>query len=140
MKVGTRTRKWRYLLIAACVSAIVWAAINPPGLFGLSGFGFTAYGCRPFIISDVQVRADGASRTCQKTHDLQLEDIRWLLQPQPEILIIGTGWNGIVEVAEAVRELPGIDVRILKSGQAKELYNRLKRAGKKVAIHYHSTC
>ena len=140
MTIRPKTRRWLLVLIAACVLTVSWVTVNRPGRFGLCRFGFTVYSCRPFIVSDVQIRADGASRTVDKSHDLQMETLSWLLTPEPEILIIGTGWEGATEVARAVRELPGVDVRILKSGAARDLYNRFRRTGKRVAIHYHATC
>ena len=44
------------------------------------------------------------------------------------------------EIAEGVKRLPGTEIHILKNKEAKALFNSLKKAGRRVAIHYHSTC
>jgi hypothetical protein len=46
----------------------------------------------------------------------------------------------VVEIAEGVKRLPGTEIHILKNKEAKALFNSLKKAGRRVAIHYHSTC
>lgn len=118
----------------------VWLWANPPGRFGWSCFGYSAYGARPRFVSDFQVRADGSTRSVAKTHDLAFEHLEWLLQPKPEVLIIALGWQGATTPDERIRSYKGCEVRMLRNKEAMGTFNRLKRAGKRVAIHYHSTC
>jgi hypothetical protein len=64
----------------------------------------------------------------------------WLLDPKPDALIVSTGWHGTTVPRKKVVEISDCEVHILKNEEAIELYNRLKKSGKKVAVHYHSTC
>lgn len=133
-------RKPIVILSALILALGVWLLINPPGRFGFCMFGCLTYSSVPRPLSDLQVRSDGKTRSVSKTHSLTLDQVRWLLEPRPKILIIGTGWDGVVEPSKELQTLPECDVRILKTGDAVQLYNALKRAGQKVAIHVHSTC
>lgn len=122
------------------VFAIVWLIVNPPGKFGYCRFGSTIYSCWPYSDSDIQVRHGGAVRKVEKTHQLKYEDIEWLLEDTPKTLIIATGWTGAVEPDEKIKKINQCALKILKDEEAIKLYNKLKKSGKKVAIHYHSTC
>ncbi len=134
-------KKRRKILGGALVILLVgWVLFNPPGRFGICTFGLTTYGCIPRPVSDIQVRCDGKTRSVEKTHALKLDHVQWLLDPVPSILIIGIGWEGAVNPEQQIRDLKDCEVRILKTGEAVKEYNRLKRQGKRVAIHVHSTC
>ncbi len=132
--------RWKLIVGISAILFLGWVVLNPPGRFGICSFGFTTYGCIPWPASDVQVRADGAMRRVEKTHDLKLNNVRWLLDPVPEVLIIGIGWEGGASPEKAISGITQCQVRVLKTGEAIRLYNRLKKQGKKVAIHVHSTC
>jgi len=127
-------------LVLVVLLLVGWIVGNPPGRFGWSRFGLTVYNCLPRPISDLQIRSDGRLRTVTKTHDLTLEAVQWLLEPKPEFLIIAIGWDGVTRPAAEIAALQQCQVKILKSGEALKLFNQLKKAGKLVAIHYHSTC
>src|ERR1041385_7163955 len=45
-----------------------------------------------------------------------------------------------VEFLCRFREFKGCEIHLLKNKEAIDLFNRLKRSGRRVAIHYHSTC
>jgi hypothetical protein len=94
----------------------------------------------PRLLSDIQVRSDGRTRSVGKTHDLGMQQIDWLLRPLPDTLIIGTGWDGVTAVQGDVRGAGKCDIIILKTRAAIDEFNKLKREGRKVAIHLHSTC
>ena len=136
------TKRKRRLIFGACSAIILvgWVLLNPPGHFGFCMFGLTTYDRIPRPASDLQVRCDGTTRSMEKTHALKLEHVQWLLDPMPSILIIGIGWDGAVHPLEQVKDLKDCEVRILKTGEAIEEYNRLKSQGERVAIHAHSTC
>jgi hypothetical protein len=136
----TRKRKLiSFSLVIALLSA-VWLAINPLGRFGWCCFGYTTFSACPRPISDFQVRSDGSTRQVAKTHQLTFEHIEWLLDSKPEVLIIALGWDGVTTPDERIRQHKGCETQLLKNKEAIESFNRLKRAGKRVAIHYHSTC
>lgn len=132
--------RWKIIAGVLVVLLVGWIILNPPGRFGVCTFGLTTYGCIPHPASDIQVRADGVTRTVGKTHDLKLSHVQWLLDPAPEVLIIGTGWDGVTSPEKAISNITQCEVRIAKTGEAISLYNQLKKQGKTVAIHVHSTC
>jgi hypothetical protein len=136
------TKKKRRMILGASLMTLLggWIFLNPPGRFGVCMFGLTTYGCVPRPISDLQVRCDGETRTVEKTHALKLDNVGWLLDPMPSILIIGIGWDGAVHPLDLVKDIQDCKVRILKTGEALKEYNRCKDEGKRVAIHVHSTC
>jgi hypothetical protein len=131
---------WKIFVSALIVILVGWVLLNPPGRFGLCTFGLITYHCIPRPVSDIQVRCDGATRTVAKTHYLKFSHVQWLLDPVPDILIIGTGWDGVTTPERAITGIKQCEVRLLKTGEAIKLYNKLTRKGMKVAIHIHSTC
>ena len=138
--MNPRNAKLLKVALPVCLLLAGWLWFNPPGRFGWCCFGLTTYGGWPRPIADLQIKADGSLRKVPKTHALPLDQIQWLIEPLPETLIISTGWNGVLEPDEPIKKLKGVEVRILKSKEAAELFNQLKKAGKRVAIHFHSTC
>ena len=131
------------LIITLSVVAVllgVWMFVNPPGRFGWCCYGYSTFNALPKPVADFQVRADGTMRDVAKTHALSFENIEWLLEAKPEVLIIATGWDGYVSPDKKIRALNECDIHILRNKEAIELFNRLKKSGKRVAIHYHSTC
>ena len=126
------------LLLAITVAA--WVVVNPGGQFGLSQYGLTTYTRLPLPILDVQVRADGAFRLVTKTHEIDAQRVAWLLDPKPEVLIIGLGWTGAARTVGLSRLLADTRVIAVPTDEALPLYNSLKEKGVRVAIHVHSTC
>lgn len=62
---------------------------------------------------------------------------------RPEILIVGTGQSGLVEVSERVRKMCdkfGIELKEAPSKEAIELFNEALRKEKKVIAFIHVTC
>lgn len=94
----------------------------------------------PRPIFDLHIDADGEVRTVTKTHDLAFETLQWLVGSNPDVLIIAVGWDGVVRPQARIRALDDRYVRILKNREAIRLYNDFRRSGKRVALHYHSTC
>lgn len=137
MKAARTILAW--LLVVAGM-AVIWFVANPPGRFGWSCYGFSTFDACPRPVSDFQVRADGRIRKVPKTHQLSLEQVEWLLDPNPEVLIIALGWDGVTSAEEKIRAHQGCEIHFLKNREAIELFNRMKSSGRKVAIHYHSTC
>ncbi len=137
-----RMRK-RVLLAASAlflVVVLIWILGNDSDRFGWSGFAFTTFDRIPRPVSDLQIRADGEVRTVEKTHSLDYESVAWLLEPEPEVLIIALGWDRVVRPSDRVKAIRSCALHLLPSGEAAELYNELKDRGVRVAIHYHSTC
>ena len=121
---------------------LIWFVVNPSHAFGYSRFGFTIYNKTPYIGSDLQINSDLELKKIEKTHDLKFEQIEWLLNSNPEVLIISTGWDEKVIPDDQIKNFKDekTEIKILPSEEAKNLYNKLKEEGTNVSIHYHSTC
>ncbi|MEM3726720.1 MAG: Mth938-like domain-containing protein [Candidatus Bathyarchaeia archaeon] len=78
-------------------------------------------------------------------HRIHVEDLKEVLdhKPLPEVLVVGTGYSGLVkvmpEVDDALKER-GIRLIAQPTGEAYKTFNELLRAGKAVAGAFHLTC
>ncbi len=75
-------------------------------------------------------------------HLLQIEDLSEVIKEKPDILIIGTGYNGVMRVPEETvvnLRSKGIEVIIKKTTEAVEVFNNMK-GDKKVIAAFHLTC
>lgn len=75
-------------------------------------------------------------------HKLSLQDIDDVLQENPEVLVIGTGFYGIMEVEEEVKEAAqskGITLIIEKTENAVQCYNEIASEKKTIGA-FHLTC
>jgi hypothetical protein len=78
----------------------------------------------------------------RKGHNLCMEDLRDVLQAQPDVLVIGQGKPGLMAVgADLVGQLHqrGIEVYSAPTATAVKLYNQLSPE-KKVVAALHLTC
>jgi hypothetical protein len=77
----------------------------------------------------------------EEGHLLQIHDIFEVLEFKPEILIIGTGANGLMKVSENLTnklKVEKIEFFILKTKEAVKKFNEI--GNKKVAAIFHLTC
>ena len=91
-------------------------------------------------IIDGKVKPDWWRR---EGHKLFPEDIRDILDAKPEVLVVGTGAYGVMEVLPQTRKSlkeRGIELIEAKSEQACHTYNQLLKSGKRVAFACHLTC
>lgn len=78
-------------------------------------------------------------------HEICLEDLKEVLScsPLPEVLVVGTGYSGLVkvlpEVEKALKER-GIALIAQPTRDAYKTFNELLRAGKRVVGAFHLTC
>jgi len=75
-------------------------------------------------------------------HLLQFADVAEALQAKPDVLVIGTGYAGVMRVPrETVDRIAaqGIEVMVERTSKAVELYNDLQGA-KTVIAALHITC
>lgn len=75
-------------------------------------------------------------------HKLSLKDIEDVLQENPEVIVIGTGFHGILEVEEEVKETAqskGITLIIEKTENAVQSYNEIASQKKTIGA-FHLTC
>jgi hypothetical protein len=76
-------------------------------------------------------------------HRLRIEDINDILEYKPEVLIVGTGFFGMMKIDEALKkflEENGIKVIAERTGKAVNAFNDAYREIKKVAGAFHLTC
>ncbi len=142
MSKRIKRRLLRWFII--CVILALWLSINNPMKFGLHCYGVTVYSGIPFLAVDVVVRANGVpwfrSTKSQKVNRNELDamvgphEASW-----PDIIIIGTGYDNLVEVDGAFAVATGIGVESYATPQAIQRFNSLKSQGKRVAAIIHST-
>jgi hypothetical protein len=79
----------------------------------------------------------------EEGHRLAIIDLEKVLKAEPEVLIIGTGYAGLMSVPDQVRNFlvsKGIELRVEKTTKAVDLYNEARQAGQKVVAAFHLTC
>jgi len=75
-------------------------------------------------------------------HLLHVEDLKDVLEVKPEVLVVGTGYLGLMMVPLETRkyvESEGIEIIAQKTTEACETFNRLVKSRKVVAA-LHLTC
>ena len=75
-------------------------------------------------------------------HRLSTEDIQEILKEKPEILVVGTGYAGLMKIAPETRERlqsEGIQLIAENTRKACKAYNQLSKS-KKVVAAFHLTC
>ena len=95
---------------------------------------------RDLIISPTSVKPNWWRK---EGHRLSVEDLGALKEEDFEVLVIGTGYYGVMkvdnDVLKAMRER-GVDVIVAKTGEAVEIFNKLQDEGRKVVGAFHLTC
>lgn len=79
----------------------------------------------------------------EEGHRLQASDLKSVFDSSPDVLIIGTGAFGRMEVPAALRkDLEGRfrEVHYSPTGDAVRLFNRMAEGGRRVAGAFHLTC
>jgi len=75
-------------------------------------------------------------------HRLHVEDLKDVLEAKPEMLVVGTGYSGLMTVPPETRkyvESEGIELIAQKTTEACKTFNRLVKSRKVVAA-LHLTC
>ena len=116
------------------------ASMAYPGTVLYSKFGLTVYGFVPVPVLDITVGPHGGLWFRDKSHFVSIDEVQPLLSPEVEVLVIGIGWHSAVRVDPAVAALEGVEVHILPTPQAYDLFNRYVSEGRRVALLAHSTC
>jgi len=79
----------------------------------------------------------------QEGHRLAREDLATVLAEKPEVLVVGTGYFGRMQVPEETLDplrTAGIDVRVVKTSSAVEEFNWLQRECARIVAALHLTC
>lgn len=77
------------------------------------------------------------------THKMSDLELKKLLERKPEVILIGSGWDGLVEVNQKLKiesQKLGIKTIVLKTPEAIEEYNKLVEQGKRINALIHTTC
>ena len=75
-------------------------------------------------------------------HRLQIADLKEVLEAKPEVLVVGTGYSGMMDVPPETRrsiESEGIQLIVQKTAEACQTFNQLIESRKVVAA-LHLTC
>ena len=76
-------------------------------------------------------------------HRLSIEDLSEVIEYKPEVLIVGTGAHGVMEIqAETKQALKQFGIELIenKTAQACDIFNEHIQKGKKVVGAFHLTC
>lgn len=75
-------------------------------------------------------------------HNLVPEDIESILDYKPDVLVIGTGYSGVMQVSPEVRKeivARGINLVVEKTEEATKIFNEIS-SKKRVVAAFHLTC
>lgn len=79
----------------------------------------------------------------EQGHFLQNKDLKEVYDAEPEILVVGTGHDGMMKISEDVRKKcreKEIELVEMKTGKAVEKFNGLSEKKKNAAGAFHLTC
>jgi hypothetical protein len=75
-------------------------------------------------------------------HRLDVDDLQKALDATPEVLVVGTGAHGMMDVPPETRqavEAAGIELQAARTGEAWQMYNDLRERRRTVGA-FHLTC
>jgi len=75
-------------------------------------------------------------------HRLRVDDLEDVLDAQPDVLVVGTGAYGVMDVPQSTRQAireAGIELRVAQTGDAWRTYNDLQDR-QRAAGAFHLTC
>lgn len=136
----TRCRTALVVALVALLLLVPLASTVYPGRVTYARFGLTVYGLIPVPNFDITVGPGGGLWFRDKSHLVSYDEVRRLVSPGVEALVIGIGWDSAVRVDPAIRAMDGLEVQILPTPEAFELFNRYRSEGRKVVLLAHSTC
>ncbi len=76
-------------------------------------------------------------------HSLSIDDIEEVVKEEPEVLVVGTGAYGRMNVPSGTKDYlksEGIELIVKKTKNAYKTYNELKNRGRDVVGAFHLTC
>ena len=93
--------------------------------------------------SDMVVWWNGKFQYKTKSHEFGMSEFLKLAEKEPEIVVIGTGMNGMCSVLDEVRQTAedkGIEIYQELSPKAAKMFNGFVADGKHAVAVIHSTC
>ncbi|MBW2999412.1 hypothetical protein KY339_01965 [Candidatus Woesearchaeota archaeon] len=91
---------------------------------------------------DVWIFVDEHIEKRDRNHDFSMEELKIIGKEKPDVIVIGTGQSGVMDVGEEVKEAAkhkGIELVIAETPEAIEKYNKLSKE-KRTAAAIHVTC
>ncbi|MFX1572751.1 MAG: MTH938/NDUFAF3 family protein [Promethearchaeota archaeon] len=76
----------------------------------------------------------------EKGHHISKEDLKYVLDYAPELLIIGTGNSGLMNVPLELTKNLNFEIISLPTQEAIQLYNQEIKGNRKIAGAFHLTC
>lgn len=78
-------------------------------------------------------------------HRLHVDDLKEVLnaEPKPEVLVVGTGFLGVMKVSNEVEEAlrsKRIEIIAQPTKRACQTFNELLKSGRRVVAAFHLTC
>jgi hypothetical protein len=76
-------------------------------------------------------------------HWSDVEDMADIVEARPDVLVVGTGSPGRMNLSEELRQvLANLKIRVIEEStdEAVQTFNRLSESGDKVAAAFHLTC
>ncbi len=76
-------------------------------------------------------------------HRLAIEDLEEVLKAEPQIIVVGAGYSGLMKISNEVKQLldeQGIQLVTEKTRDAVKTFNKLAESGHKVVAALHLTC
>ncbi|MEA2089285.1 MAG: Mth938-like domain-containing protein [Thermoproteota archaeon] len=76
-------------------------------------------------------------------HRLHIEDLKDVIEAKPDVLVVGTGYFGLMKVPTEVKQRlkeKEIEVVVQPTKKACETFNQLIQSGEKVVAAFHLTC
>ena len=137
-----RSRKNTAIAISFLVVLLVapFSSMVYPGRVTYARFGLTVYGIITVPVLDITVGPHGSLWFRDKSHYVSIDELRPLLSYDVEVLVIGIGWHSAVRVDPAIQEMEGLEVRVLPTPAAFDLFNKYVAEGTVVVLVAHSTC
>ncbi|HOK41728.1 MAG TPA: MTH938/NDUFAF3 family protein [bacterium] len=94
---------------------------------------------------DIEVRSDGdVLKWWRKSgHFLVIDDLERAISKKPEIIIVGTGCYGVMEISEEVKtKLKNLNIKFIYDNTTKavEIYNKFLFENKVIIGLFHLTC
>lgn len=78
-------------------------------------------------------------------HNLYVEDLKEILtaETQPEVLVVGTGYSGVMKISKEVEETlrsRRIELIVQPTKQACKTFDELSESGRRTVAAFHLTC
>jgi len=138
-------------LLAVAVGGQAWAFVKyRHENIVYNRYGLTIYKGIPIVFFDVLIFPDSTFRLVDRKHQFNVRDQAFLLRLRTDIILIGSGADGqggrgfyrhsVNQFVWNPNTRRGTQIIILKTPEACQVFNRLKRQGKNVLFILHNTC